>query len=78
MDVRMPVVDKLTATRAIRDSERGCTRAPIIALTANTTSHQVADYIACGMDGYYAKLIEAAKLFNALGAVEDVSAVSAT
>ncbi len=62
MDVQMPIMDGPTATRAIRDRETLLRRkrTPIIALTANAMSHQIAGYLACGMDGYVAKPIEAA------------------
>ena len=72
MDVQMPVMDGPTATRAIRAAEMvsGRPRTPIIALTANAMAHQVADYIAAGMDGHVAKPIEAAALYAALQAVD--------
>ncbi|HKT53016.1 MAG TPA: ATP-binding protein [Caulobacteraceae bacterium] len=68
MDVQMPQMDGPTATAAIRAQERatGRTRTPIIALTANAMSHQVAEYIAAGMDGHVAKPIEASRLYGAL------------
>jgi signal transduction histidine kinase/ActR/RegA family two-component response regulator len=70
MDVQMPVMDGLSAARAIRarEAEMGQARTPIIALTANAMTHQVAEYRAAGMDGHVAKPIEAAKLFAALEA----------
>ena len=72
MDVQMPVMDGPTATRAIRAAEMvsGRARTPIIALTANAMAHQIADYIAAGMDGHVAKPIEAAALYAALQAVD--------
>jgi len=68
MDVQMPVMDGPTAVRAIRAREaaEGRARTPIIALTANAMSHQIAEYLACGMDGYVVKPIEAVKLFETL------------
>ena len=68
MDVQMPVMDGPTAARAIRAAEAksGRARTPIVALTANAMSHQVADYAAAGMDAHVAKPIEAAALFAAL------------
>ena len=68
MDVQMPLMDGMTATRAIRKAEaaRGCAPIPIIALTANAMSHQIAEYHAAGMDGHVAKPIEARKLFAVL------------
>jgi PAS domain S-box-containing protein len=68
MDVQMPRMDGPTATQHIRrrEAELGRTRTPIIALTANAMSHQVAEYLASGMDGFVAKPIEIAQLFAAL------------
>jgi PAS domain S-box-containing protein len=73
MDVQMPKMDGPTAARAIREQElaTGRPRTPIIALTANVMAHQLADYIAAGMDGHVAKPIEAARLFEALEALLD-------
>jgi CheY-like chemotaxis protein len=47
----------------------GRTRTPIVALTANAISHQVAEYLAAGMDAHVAKPVEAAKLFEAVQAM---------
>jgi len=73
MDMQMPVMDGLTATRAIRDAEAatGRRRTPIIALTANAMSHQIQLCRAAGMDGHVAKPIESARLFAALEAALD-------
>jgi CheY-like chemotaxis protein len=68
MDVRMPVMDGLAATRAIRAREAMTGRAatPIIALTADAMSHQVDSYRAMGMNGFLAKPIKIAQLFEVL------------
>jgi signal transduction histidine kinase/ActR/RegA family two-component response regulator len=68
MDIQMPVMDGVAATRAIRTEEavRGGPRIPIVALTANALTHQVAEYVAAGMDGHVAKPIEIAKLYEAI------------
>jgi CheY-like chemotaxis protein len=60
MDIQMPQMDGLEAARAIRDQEAktGRRRTPIIALTANAMSHQVAEYFACGMDAHIPKPID--------------------
>jgi two-component system, sensor histidine kinase len=76
MDMQMPVMDGLSAARAIRQAEADMGRAktPIIALTANAMSHQIQQCLAAGMDGHVAKPIEAARLFAALEmalAIED-------
>jgi PAS domain S-box-containing protein len=71
MDVQMPEVDGPTAAREIRRREAatGRARTPIVALTANAMSHQVAEYREAGMDGFVAKPIEVGRLFAALEAV---------
>ncbi|MBS0361908.1 MAG: response regulator [Proteobacteria bacterium] len=68
MDVQMPVMDGPTAAMKIRAAEAasGRARTPIVALTANAMSHQVAAYADAGMDGHVAKPIQAAELFAAL------------
>jgi len=68
MDVQMPEMDGVAATRAIRalERERGCPPTPIIALTANALAHQIEDYVAAGMDGHVSKPIDITRLFEAL------------
>jgi CheY-like chemotaxis protein len=75
MDVQMPVMDGLTATAEIRrsEAETARVRTPIVALTANAMSHQVAEYLAADMDAHVAKPIEAQKLFEALEGVLEQS-----
>ena len=64
MDVQMPEMDGLAATRAIRAEEaaRGLARTPIVALSANALTHQVREYLAAGMDDHVAKPIELGRL----------------
>ena len=68
MDVQMPVMDGLAASRAIRDEEMHAGRGhtPIIALTANAMPEQVAECHACGMDLLVAKPIDVRSLAAAL------------
>jgi signal transduction histidine kinase/CheY-like chemotaxis protein len=68
MDMQMPVMDGLTATRAIREQERlkGRPRTPIVALTANAMSHHIAEYRAAGMDEFVSKPIHINKLIEAI------------
>jgi len=70
MDMQMPVMDGLAAVQAIREAETRAGRSPtpILALTANVMSHQIAEYRAAGMDGFIAKPIEVAALFASLEA----------
>ncbi|MDB5418711.1 MAG: sensor histidine kinase [Phenylobacterium sp.] len=71
MDVQMPVMDGLAATRRIRELEavEGRPRTPIIALTADAMSHQAAEYVAVGMDGLAPKPIQIEQLVEAINAV---------
>ncbi len=55
MDVRMPVMDGLAATREIRANETPGTHIPIVALTAGTLVDERADCFAAGMDDYMSK-----------------------
>jgi len=63
MDANMPVMDGLTALRAIRTS--GATT-PVWMLTANVYEEDVARYRAAGADGVLRKPIELDELFAAL------------
>jgi CheY-like chemotaxis protein/HPt (histidine-containing phosphotransfer) domain-containing protein len=54
MDCRMPELDGLDATRAIRDRERGG-RVPVVALTANVLTQDRDRCFAAGMDGILGK-----------------------
>jgi CheY-like chemotaxis protein len=62
MDVQMPGMDGLEASRLIRALPGPAARVPIIALTANVMAHQRASYRAAGMDGVAAKPISPAAL----------------
>jgi signal transduction histidine kinase/ligand-binding sensor domain-containing protein/DNA-binding response OmpR family regulator len=58
MDVHMPEMDGFTATRAIRDWEKGRdAHIPIIAMTANAMKGDDQECLAAGMDGHVAKPI---------------------
>jgi len=66
MDVQMPVMDGPEAARMIRAREAVQRRArtPIIALTADTMSHQIKVHLESGMDLHVAKPIEATDLYR--------------
>jgi len=68
MDIHMPEMDGLQATREIRRLEAAAARkrTPIIALTANALSHQIAEYLAAGMDACVTKPIDAVQLLEAM------------
>lgn len=71
MDVQMPVMDGITATRLIREEEvgRNGPPTPILALTANVMTHQKDAYREAGMDGAVAKPIDPAQLLAAMHSV---------
>ncbi len=62
MDVSMPVMDGLEATKLIRNSDNKNTHTPIIAMTANAFSKDKQACFTAGMDDYLAKPI-ISKLF---------------
>jgi PAS domain S-box-containing protein len=62
MDVQMPGMDGLEATRRIRALPGAVGDTPIIALTANVLEHQRKAYEDCGMDGVVGKPISPAAL----------------
>lgn len=68
MDIQMPILDGISAARAIRAAEisSGRTPTPILALTANVMSHQVQSYSAVGMNGVVAKPVDPGMLFQAM------------
>jgi CheY-like chemotaxis protein len=78
MDVQMPVMDGPEATRAIRAREaaEGRARTPIIALTADTMSHQIKLHLDAGMDLHVAKPVEASDLFRKIAKAAQMAATA--
>ena len=68
MDIQMPVMDGLTATREIRkNTEHPDARTiPIVAMTANAFDDDMKLSIMSGMNGHIAKPIETANLYKVL------------
>ena len=69
MDVRMPRMDGLAATVAIRALEGPAGRVPIIAMTAAVMPNEVTRCLEAGMDGHVAKPMDLTAL---LAAVSDI------
>jgi len=68
MDMQMPVMDGLEATRAIRKAERvtGRRRTPVIMLSANALPEHIEASRLAGADGHVSKPVTAASLLAAL------------
>src|SRR6266478_4779613 len=86
MDVQMPVIDGLTATRMIREWEtiQGRRRTPIAALTASVLEQDRRESFAAGADAHVHKpvrkatLLETiAKLTGAIGAEAGMASTAA-
>jgi PAS domain S-box-containing protein len=74
MDMQMPVMDGLAATRAIRVHERdfgGGARTPIVMLSANAMAHHRHDALAAGADLHVAKPVTAVALLTGIGQALD-------
>ncbi|HXH00307.1 MAG TPA: PAS domain-containing protein [Sphingomicrobium sp.] len=69
MDIQMPRVDGLTATRTIRKLQGPVGKIPILAMTANVLPEQVKEFRRVGMDGHVAKPIRQAELHAAIARV---------
>jgi CheY-like chemotaxis protein len=70
MDLHMPGMDGLDATRRIRaiEAEMNGQRTPILALTANASAEDREACLAAGMDGFLVKPLDRERLAAALAA----------
>ncbi len=67
MDIRMPIMDGLTAAGSIRHlSNADAATIPIIAMTANAFDDDIEKSKAAGMDAHMAKPIDAERLYQTL------------
>jgi len=66
MDIKMPRMDGVTATREIRALPGAPGRVPIIALTANADPEDAAGYLKAGMNGVVEKPMKPENLLRAL------------
>lgn len=58
MDMRMPEMDGLAATRAIRALDSDAAGVPIVAMTANAVQEDLDECLLAGMQGYITKPVE--------------------
>ncbi len=67
MDVQMPDIDGLEATRRIRELEKKTgAHLPILAMTANAMQGDRDKCLSAGMDGYLAKPVQSDQLYQAI------------
>ncbi len=66
MDIQMPEMDGMSATRVIRDMKSDARNIPIIAVTANAMLGDREKYMDAGMTDYISKPIDSRKLFNVI------------
>ncbi|MEG2144682.1 MAG: response regulator, partial [Oscillospiraceae bacterium] len=67
MDIRMPIMDGIEATKKIRSLKRSDSRrVPIIAMTANAFDEDVKKSLLAGLNYHLAKPIEPQKLYEAM------------
>ncbi|MBU5625403.1 EAL domain-containing protein [Oscillibacter sp. MSJ-2] len=70
MDIRMPVMDGLEATRRIRVLRRSdARRLPIVAMTAGAFDSDIRASFEAGMDAHLEKPVQPERLFQTLGAL---------
>ncbi|MGN1349796.1 MAG: hybrid sensor histidine kinase/response regulator [Anaerovoracaceae bacterium] len=67
MDIQMPVMNGLEATRNIRGLNRAdAAKIPVIAMTANVSGEDIADCMQAGMDDHVAKPFKLQKLLETI------------
>jgi hypothetical protein len=66
MDIQMPKMDGVAATKAIRALSGPVARVPIVALTANAMAGHREEYLAAGMNDYIAKPLKPEDLARVL------------
>jgi CheY-like chemotaxis protein len=78
MDVQMPEMDGLTATRMLRqwEKERGLAPTPIIALTASALAEDVERSVAAGCNAHVSKPVRKRVLLEAIRSVVALSAAA--
>jgi two-component system sensor histidine kinase/response regulator len=79
MDVQMPRMDGITATRKIRESETGKrTHIPIVAMTAHAMKGDKEHCLQAGMDGYVSKPVSSKQIEEAIATIFGADAKAET
>lgn len=76
MDIQMPGMDGIEATRRIRAMDGPTGSTPILAVTANVLADQRTSYVDAGMDGVVAKPVSAGALLAEIARVTERSAAA--
>ncbi len=76
MDIQMPEMDGVAATKAIRALPGTVAGVPIIALTANVMKGDRERYLAAGMNGYVEKPLQADRLFSTIQTIFPAAAAA--
>ena len=74
MDIQMPVMDGVEATRRIRAMASPKCDVPIVATTANVMPRQLEAYRKCGINGVVAKPISPAALLSEVARLANAEA----
>lgn len=69
MDIEMPIMDGIEATKAVRSAGKSWSSIPIIAITANAIKGSREQYLAAGMNGYVTKPYNEQDLQKAIAGV---------
>jgi CheY-like chemotaxis protein len=67
MDIQMPEMDGFETTRTIRAFPGAKSKLPIMAMTANVTTDEIAKCFESGMDDYISKPFVMQELLNKIG-----------
>jgi len=68
MDIRMPRMDGMQATRAIRKLTTPMSAVPIVAVTTRADPRDITRYLACGITDVVSKPIKPSRLYEAMTA----------
>ena len=77
MDIKMPRMDGIAATKAIRELKNAVSQTPIVALTANVDPEDARSYLAAGMCCVVEKPIKPERLLQAINIALDVRPAAA-